>query len=89
VPTAADFDNASMLFQYCQSHAMLNGYAVSIKRSNKDWNIAIKCDFGGMYREGKKTSHLEKRRKTLTRVNNCPFELFVSIHCIYSYIEYL
>ena len=28
VPTTAEFDTAVLLFQHCQSHARLNGYAV-------------------------------------------------------------
>jgi len=80
VPAAAEFDTALLLFHYCQSHAKLNGYAVSIKRSNKERNITVKCDFGGNYRAGRKTKQVENRRKTVTRLQNCPFEIHGKIH---------
>jgi hypothetical protein len=63
VPTTAEFETVVLLFQHCQSHAKLNGYAVSIKSSNKDRKITIKCDFGGKYRKLKKHMHLRKEGK--------------------------
>jgi len=80
IPAAAEFDTTLLFFHYCQSHAKLNGDAVSIKRSNKERNITIKCDFGGNYRAGRKANQVENRRKTVTRLQNCPFEIYGKIH---------
>jgi hypothetical protein len=63
MPTATEFDTALLLFHYCQSHAKLNGYTVSIRRSIKEWNITIKCNFGGNYRARKKQTRLRKEGK--------------------------
>jgi hypothetical protein len=49
------------------------GYAVTVKRSEKDKKVIYKCDRGGEYNST--INEVNRKRQTSSRINGCPFEL--------------
>ncbi|CAG8564418.1 35352_t:CDS:1, partial [Racocetra persica] len=44
------FESREALIQHAQSHALNYGYAVCIKKSERDKFVYLCCDRGGVYR---------------------------------------
>ncbi|CAG8678410.1 2750_t:CDS:2 [Cetraspora pellucida] len=80
-PTNETFTSHHELLKYVQIFAKTQGYAVSIKRSQKDRkgetkNIALVCNRSGLYKNSLNLTDNTCSRKTASRLVNCLFELF-------------
>ena len=70
------FETREQLLASIQQHALSHGYAISTIRSNRDRNISLGYDRGGIYHDHINAPDRAKRRKTSTRRINCPFRLY-------------
>jgi hypothetical protein len=79
---ATPFDQAyhsrEEMLKALRNHAISQGYAITIIRSNPDRNICIGCDRGGQYTDRINAAEGAKRRKTSTRRIGCSFRLYAS-----------
>lgn len=74
-PPIGIFQTREDLLNHVRYFALTQGYMVSIKDSSKERYVTISCDRGGLYRKRLKTGDNICRRKTATRLINCPFEV--------------
>lgn len=79
-PSDLTASNFTLLISLIQAHAKEEGYAVVVKRSNKDKRqekdkIWLHCTRGGKIR----TTTGKKRKHGTSRRNNCPFELILKL----------
>ncbi|XP_057955993.1 probable bifunctional methylthioribulose-1-phosphate dehydratase/enolase-phosphatase E1 2 isoform X5 [Malania oleifera] len=74
-PPVGVFPTREELLKHVRDFALTQGYMVSIKDSSKDRYVTIACDRGGIYRRRLKNGENMRRRKTPTRLTNCPFEI--------------
>jgi hypothetical protein len=70
------FETREQLLASIQEHALSHGYAITTIRSNRDRNISLGCDRGGVYYDHINALDGAKRRKTSTRRIDCPFRLY-------------
>ena len=63
------------LINSTKSFYLDQGYALSIKCSRKDKYVVLGCDRGGCYRNKYKLTLEDRKRKSGSRLINCPFEL--------------
>ncbi|XP_068339031.1 protein FAR1-RELATED SEQUENCE 2-like [Pyrus communis] len=73
--TEKNFQSREDLLGIVREIALKQGYATVIRRSKADKYVIIGCDRGGNYRN---TNLLleDKKRKTASRLINCPFEIW-------------
>ena len=79
-PPPGSFIDREELIQHVGEFALSQGYVVTIKQSKKDKVVVLGCDRGGVYRNRRKpvdesSGELARKRKTGSRLTNCPFEL--------------
>jgi hypothetical protein len=75
-PMEQVFETREQLLASIQEHALSYGYAITTIRSNRDRNISLGCDRGGVYHDYINAPDRAKRRKTSTRRIDCPFRLY-------------
>lgn len=78
-PPTGTFVDREELIQHVGDFAVSQGYVVTIKQSKRDRVVVLGCDRGGVYRNRRKSvddssSEHFRKRKTGTRLTNCPFE---------------
>ncbi|KAF5448414.1 hypothetical protein F2P56_028952 [Juglans regia] len=78
-PSPGTFVDREELIQHVGDFAVSQGYVVTIKQSKRDRVVVLGCDRGGVYRNRRKSAdessaECTRRRKTGTRLTNCPFE---------------
>ncbi|KAL6547501.1 hypothetical protein OROMI_023222 [Orobanche minor] len=74
---AAEYQTREELLKVVKGFYSTKGYALSIKGSRLNKYVTLGCDRGGVYRDRKNLSiEEEKKRKTTTRLVNCPFQLY-------------
>ncbi|KAK2983184.1 hypothetical protein RJ640_018529 [Escallonia rubra] len=77
-PPPGSFIDREELIQYVGEFGVSQGYVVTIKQSKKDKVVILGCDRGGVYRNRRKSveeSERVRKRKSGSRLTNCPFEL--------------
>ncbi|GLU08070.1 hypothetical protein SLE2022_249990 [Rubroshorea leprosula] len=79
-PSPGTFVDREELIQHVGEFAVSQGYVVTIKQSKRDRVVVLGCDRGGVYRNRRKpvdesSSECSRRRKTGSRLTNCPFEV--------------
>ncbi|KAK3016263.1 hypothetical protein RJ639_006094 [Escallonia herrerae] len=77
-PPPGSFIDREELIQYVGEFGVSQGYIVTIKQSKKDKVVILGCDRGGVYRNRRKSveeSERVRKRKSGSRLTNCPFEL--------------
>ncbi|KAL6556543.1 hypothetical protein OROGR_005831 [Orobanche gracilis] len=73
----AEYQTREELLKVVKGFYSTKGYALSIKGSRLNKYVTLGCDRGGVYRDRKNLSiEEEKKRKTTTRLVNCPFQLY-------------
>ena len=75
-PSPGIFESHEALINHAKMHAFSHGYAVSIKRSERNKFVYLRCDIGGNYNERTKVTDETRQRATSTRAIDCPFELY-------------
>jgi hypothetical protein len=70
------FETREHLLASIQEHALSHGYDITTIRSNRDRNISLSYDRGGVYHDYINAPDRAKRRKTSTRRIDCPFRLY-------------
>lgn len=68
------FHSREDLLGAVRNAAFQQGYATVIRRSKADKNVVIRCDRGGYYK-GSKIPAEERKRKSASRLIDCPFEI--------------
>ncbi len=71
-PPAGAFESRDSLIASTQEWAANHGYAVVIACS-KPGKVYLQCDRGGRYRNRRHLTDETRRRRTGTRLINCPF----------------
>ncbi|KAI7745983.1 hypothetical protein M8C21_026847, partial [Ambrosia artemisiifolia] len=79
-PPPGSFPDREELIQHVGEFGISQGYVVTIKQSKKEKVVVLGCQRGGVYRNRRKTiddgtSELVRKRKSGSRLTNCPFEL--------------
>lgn len=79
-PPPGSFLDREELIQHVGEFGVSQGYVVTIKQSKKEKVVVLGCQRGGVYRNRRKglddgTSELARKRKSGSRLTNCPFEL--------------
>ncbi|KAF5198084.1 Spout domain containing methyltransferase [Thalictrum thalictroides] len=74
-PPIKTFQAREELLKYVQCYSLLQGYITTIKDSKKDQYVTLGCDRGGSYRNRTKTPIEERKRKSSSRLINCPFRI--------------
>ena len=74
-PPVPDLPTAQELLLYRNDLEKQKVFAVATKKSRKEKNITIKCDFGWRYREVQKHP-IEERTQTSSRVDICKFGIY-------------
>ncbi|GLT93672.1 hypothetical protein SLE2022_114520 [Rubroshorea leprosula] len=69
------FETRDDLLQSTKRFYLKNGYATTIKKSKKDRFVRMGCDRGGVYRNRQNTQLELRKRKSSSRLINCPFEV--------------
>ncbi|RHZ78775.1 hypothetical protein Glove_156g68 [Diversispora epigaea] len=75
-PSDSHFESRDDLIQHVQTHAFSYGYAVSIKRSERNKFVYLQCDRDGYYNNRLNLTDDTRQRATSTRLIGCPFELY-------------
>ncbi|CAG8647305.1 12485_t:CDS:2 [Cetraspora pellucida] len=70
------FESHEALIQHAQFHALNHGYAVCIKRLERDKFVYLCCDRGGVYRNSLNLTDETCQRAMSSRLIDCPFELY-------------
>lgn len=70
-----NFESREDLLNIVRDFVVMQGYAISIKKSKKDKFVIIGCDRGGSYRNRYGIPMENRKRKTASRLINCPFEV--------------
>ncbi|KAJ9538042.1 hypothetical protein OSB04_030775 [Centaurea solstitialis] len=79
-PPPGSFLDREELIQHVGEFGISQGYVVTIKQSKKEKVVVLGCQRGGVYRNRRKTidegtGELVRKRKSGSRLTNCPFEL--------------
>lgn len=79
-PPPGSFLDREELIQHVGEFGVSQGYVVTIKQSKKEKVVVLGCQRGGVYRNRRKTiddgtGELVRKRKSGSRLTNCPFEL--------------
>ncbi|CAG8760534.1 3746_t:CDS:2 [Cetraspora pellucida] len=75
LPPTGYFTSCEALIQYAQKHAFDHGYAVSIKRSERNKFVYLYCDRDGLYRNKMNYTNETCQKATRLQLINCLFEL--------------
>ncbi|CAG8676506.1 7217_t:CDS:1, partial [Scutellospora calospora] len=75
-PSEDYFASRDDLIHHAKTHAFSHGYAVTIKRSERDKFVYLQCDRGGQYINRLNLNDETRQRDTSTRLIGCPFELY-------------
>ncbi|CAG8503717.1 2674_t:CDS:1 [Acaulospora morrowiae] len=75
-PLTGCFASREAVIQHVKTHAFSHGYAVCIKRSERDKFVYLRCDRGGTYRNSLNLTDNTCQRATSSRLIDCPFELY-------------
>ena len=75
-PSEGYFPSYDALVDHARTHAFSYGYAVSIKRSERDKFVCLQCDRGGNYSNRLNLTNKTCQRATSTRLIGCHFELY-------------
>ena len=70
------FKTREQLLASIQEHALSHSYTITTIRSNRDRNISLGCDRGGIYYDYINALDRAKRRKTSIRRIDYPFRLY-------------
>ncbi|KAI8536448.1 hypothetical protein RHMOL_Rhmol10G0257800 [Rhododendron molle] len=73
-PPSRTFQDREDLITYVRDFGAKQGYVVTIKKSRRDRRVILGCDRGGVYRNRRKIEEMKRKRKTPSRLINCPFE---------------
>lgn len=73
-PEPGTFQDREDLIAYVRDFGASQGYVVTIKKSRKDRRVILGCDRGGVYRNRRKIDECKRKRKSTSRLINCPFE---------------
>ncbi|KAL5704010.1 hypothetical protein ACHQM5_022490 [Ranunculus cassubicifolius] len=74
-PPTRSFHSRDELLQYVRNFSISQGYATTIRDSKTDKYVTIGCDRGGTYRNRMNTSMEDRKRKTSSRLIDCPFRI--------------
>ncbi|PIA55362.1 hypothetical protein AQUCO_00800248v1 [Aquilegia coerulea] len=74
-PPVRTFNSREELLEYVHDFSLSQGYATTIRDSEKDKYVTIGCDRGGTYRNRSNTSIEERKKKSGSRLINCPFRI--------------
>lgn len=69
------FHSIEELLEHVRSISMSSGYVICIKKSHHDGNVTIGCDRGGAYHSSHKITDTARKRKSYSRLINCPFKV--------------
>ena len=69
------FDSRKELLSVVRALVLIQGYAISIKRSQKDKYVVIGCDMRGSYRTHNNLSVKNRKRKSASRLVASTFEV--------------
>nr|XP_011461515.1 PREDICTED: uncharacterized protein LOC105350628 [Fragaria vesca subsp. vesca] len=70
-----NFNNRDDLLAAVHKTASMEGFVTVIRRSKLDKSVFVGCDRGGNYRDTRMVSLEKRKRKTSSRLINCPFEI--------------
>ncbi|TMW55344.1 hypothetical protein Poli38472_013235 [Pythium oligandrum] len=71
------FASREELLAYVQEFSLSQGYAVVIRKSNVPrGQVWLRCDLGGTYKSSTEPATGKRKRKTSSRLQNCPFQLY-------------
>ncbi|CAG8800462.1 5604_t:CDS:2, partial [Racocetra persica] len=76
LPSTSNFESHEALINHVQTYALRHGYAVSIKRSEREKFVYLQCDRGSYYINRLNLTDETHQRATSTRLIDCPFELY-------------
>ncbi|KAI9912845.1 hypothetical protein PsorP6_005786 [Peronosclerospora sorghi] len=74
-PPEKSYATREELLEDVKRFAMAEGYAVTIKRSDKGKRVVLKCEQGGLYRPN---DSCPPARQTISRLIGCPFDLYAT-----------
>jgi hypothetical protein len=75
-PEEVEYYSRKELEDGLQNHAKVNGYAITVQRSNmKDGAIYYHCDRSGVYKPRHGRNEINRIRDTGTRLTDCPFSV--------------
>lgn len=76
-PELTHFQSREELLTYVQDFSVTHGYAVVIRKSNVPrGQVWLRCDLGGSYKESMNATTTSRKRKSVSRLQNCPFQLY-------------
>ncbi|KAL3527569.1 hypothetical protein ACH5RR_012225 [Cinchona calisaya] len=73
-PPPGTFQDREELIEHVREFGASQGYVVTIKKSRRDRRVILGCDRGGVYRNRRKMDESKRKRKSCSRLINCPFE---------------
>ncbi|PIA24917.1 hypothetical protein AQUCO_04100189v1 [Aquilegia coerulea] len=74
-PPVRSFDSREKLLNYIHDFSFSQGYATTIRDSERDKYVTIGCDRGGTYRNRTNIPLEERKKKSGSRLINCPFRI--------------
>lgn len=74
-PAEGVFQDKEHLLGNLRKHALSQGYAITIQKSNPNKNLYIGCDRGGVPKDKNSASPAVRRRHKMSRKCGCPFQL--------------
>lgn len=74
-PPANRYATREELITNARRFAQSEGYALAIKKSDRDRRVVLGCDRGGNYRNRLNLTDETRQRRTGSRLIGCPFEL--------------
>ncbi|XP_077216899.1 protein FAR1-RELATED SEQUENCE 5-like [Tasmannia lanceolata] len=74
-PPITRFQSREELLEHVYSFARSQGYILTIRKSEKDKKVILKCDKGGVYRGIHKATTDQDKKKRRSRLTNCPFRI--------------
>ena len=75
-PPTGTFATREDLFNHVRQFTFGQGYATTIKRSNGDRQVCLRCDRGGQYRNSLNLNEQTRKRNTSSKLIDCPFEAY-------------
>ncbi|XP_077215582.1 protein FAR1-RELATED SEQUENCE 5-like [Tasmannia lanceolata] len=75
LPVKMEFEKREELLEHVSNFAKSQGYIVSIKKSEKDKKVIIRCDRGGIYRKTRKIPDNFRQKDSCPRLINCPLRI--------------
>lgn len=73
-PPPGTFKEREELIKHARDFGAGQGYVVTIKKSKRDSRVILGCDRGGVYRNRRKDDEIKRKRKSSSKLINCPFE---------------